>query len=227
MQCPVGGDCSGELVGLHPTVGDIVTQQDIAAQSGFWTPPASDGLTFYRCLVPGSCLAGTNDSKAVCAPGYGYTGIVRSVLLWGYPAYSTQHDIWWRALMHVRCMCCCRRRRPACGVCLPGFFEQFGKCVACPASNGASFGALFGIAVLLVVVAVLLFLMRTLLPVDVLKLGLSMLQVSATGHVVCHVSMARLDNSLVFAPMIVAHWILLCLARKAGVGVSVCGFLYV
>ena len=65
----------------------------------------------------------------------------------------------------------------ACSVCAPQYFEQFGKCVACPPSSGASAGALVGIATLLLVLCYAVFRVRSILPVDVLKLGVSMLQV--------------------------------------------------
>ena len=65
----------------------------------------------------------------------------------------------------------------ACSVCALGYYEQFGKCVLCPPSSGASVGTMFGISLLLAVLCGLLFFMRRLMPVDVLKLGLSMLQV--------------------------------------------------
>ena len=65
----------------------------------------------------------------------------------------------------------------ACSVCLDGYFEQFGRCVQCPATKGASVSVLllvvFGVSLALGVV----YTVRKLLPVDVLKLGLSMLQV--------------------------------------------------
>ena len=68
----------------------------------------------------------------------------------------------------------------SCGsICDVGYFEQFGKCVSCPPSSGASVGALLGISMLLIVLCIGIFLIRTLLPVDVLKLGLSMLQVGS------------------------------------------------
>ena len=70
----------------------------------------------------------------------------------------------------------------ACSVCGDGYFEQFGKCVACPTSSGASVGQLIGIALALLVLAGVAFWARKLLPVDVLKLGLSMLQVLIRGH---------------------------------------------
>ena len=66
---------------------------------------------------------------------------------------------------------------PRASLCVDGYFEQFGVCVACPASSSASSGQVAGIVLLLVAVCAVLFQLRTLLPVDVLKLGLSMLQV--------------------------------------------------
>ena len=65
----------------------------------------------------------------------------------------------------------------ACSLCQVGYFEQFGKCIRCPSTTGASVLEMLGIGALLVVVGTGMFLIRTLLPVDVIKLGLSMLQV--------------------------------------------------
>ena len=64
-------------------------------------------------------------------------------------------------------------------MCALGYFEQFGKCVACPTGSGANVGVLFGIVALLVGLCTALFFIRKLLPIDVLLLGLSMLQVRA------------------------------------------------
>ena len=71
----------------------------------------------------------------------------------------------------------------ACSVCADGFFEQFGKCVACPSQVSASVGELFGISSVLIIVCTVLYVMRRLLPVDVIKLGLSMLQVRCRSEV--------------------------------------------
>ena len=67
-------------------------------------------------------------------------------------------------------------------LCVTGYFEQFGQCVPCPSSSGASIGVVVGIALLLVAIGACLFRVRALLPVDVLKLGLSMLQVSTLPY---------------------------------------------
>ena len=76
-----------------------------------------------------------------------------------------------RCRVKFRCVCVCA------SLCVDGYFEQFGVCVKCPASSGSSAGVVVGIVLLLVAVGLALFRYRTLLPVDVLKLGLSMLQV--------------------------------------------------
>ena len=47
----------------------------------------------------------------------------------------------------------------------------------CPSSGGASIAAMLGILAVLIVACFVVFRYRALLPVDVLKLGLSMLQV--------------------------------------------------
>ena len=136
-----------------------------------WSPPNSDGLTFYACPILGACLPGVNGSRSACAIGYG------SIACRYYTGLTTQGNI-----------DLCRGERCAelflwCVVgtlgslCADGFFEQFGKCVACPSSHGASVAAMLGMLTLLVVACVVFFRIRHLLPVDVLKLGLSMVQV--------------------------------------------------
>jgi hypothetical protein len=55
------------------------------------------------------------------------------------------------------------------------------RCVACPKSTSASVGAMLGIAVTLLAVALLVFRIRTVLPVGVIKLGVSMFQIVASG----------------------------------------------
>jgi hypothetical protein len=59
-----------------------------------------------------------------------------------------------------------------CGWCLACM--QFGLCAPCPSSKSLSFLALFGVAIILVAFAVLAFKARHGLPVDVIKLGVSM-----------------------------------------------------
>ena len=66
-------------------------------------------------------------------------------------------------------------------MCAVGYFEQFGNCVVCPSASGASAGQLVGILLLLLALCGALFAVRALLPVDLLKLGLSMLQIIASA----------------------------------------------
>ena len=68
---------------------------------------------------------------------------------------------------------------------------QFGKCVACPPSAGASAGALAGISLLLIVLCLGVYRIRHLLPVDVFKLGLSMVQVCVFDEQLAGIKMLR------------------------------------
>ena len=70
----------------------------------------------------------------------------------------------------------------ACSLCVRGYFEQFGKCVACPSSTGSSVAALLGIVLVLIACGIMLWLMRSVLPIDVLKLGVSMVQIIASAN---------------------------------------------
>jgi hypothetical protein len=55
------------------------------------------------------------------------------------------------------------------------------RCVMCPADTGASVGAMLGIGAALAAVAFLIFRIRSILPVGLIKLGVSMLQIIASG----------------------------------------------
>jgi hypothetical protein len=70
----------------------------------------------------------------------------------------------------------------ACSVCALGYFEQFGKCVACPATQATSYVTLFGLSFVIIVVVGLLFKIRELLPLDVLKIGVSMAQIVGSAN---------------------------------------------
>ena len=55
------------------------------------------------------------------------------------------------------------------------------RCVLCPSSTGASVGAMLGIGAGLAVAGFILFRIRNILPVGVIKLGVSMFQIVASG----------------------------------------------
>ena len=195
VPCPVGGDCSGATVynaiaaatahasddgsGTNSTgnattssVTDsaasaqsnstvlvvtkvdfeasvVVTQDDIVAQPGFWASSQSTGLTYYPCPIAAACLQPQ------------------------LPA-SRHVDV---APVPYRAQCATGYYGIACSVCADGYYEQFGKCVACPPSSGASVAALAGISMVLVTLSLVVFVIRHILPVDIIKLGVSMLQV--------------------------------------------------
>ncbi len=56
-----------------------------------------------------------------------------------------------------------------------------GRCVACPKDKGASVVTLLGIAVALLAAAVIMFRIRNVLPVGLIKLGVSLFQIIASG----------------------------------------------
>jgi hypothetical protein len=70
----------------------------------------------------------------------------------------------------------------ACSLCAHDYFEQFGLCVACPKSNGASILAVVGLSLLLLSTSCALYTVRKLLPIDVIKLGVSMVQIIASAN---------------------------------------------
>jgi hypothetical protein len=81
-----------------------------------------------------------------------------------------------------RAVCATGYDHVACSLCAEGYFEQFGLCVACPKSSGTSVGALFGLSLLLIAICGVLYMARELLPIDVIKLGVSMVQIIASAN---------------------------------------------
>ncbi len=169
---PEGGDCS---------VAELTTQTDIVARQGYWAAPSSDGTLFYKCPIPEACLPGVNGSRSTCAPGYG--SLACSLCVEGYfeqVCSCCRCRCRWQTLVRSRVFVIHVSVPSTTTVCfLVRLSLQFGLCVQCPDSSGASAGAVVGIITLLVVVCGVLFALRAFLPVDVLKLGLSMLQVRA------------------------------------------------
>jgi hypothetical protein len=81
-----------------------------------------------------------------------------------------------------RAVCATGYDHVACGLCADGYFEQFGLCVACPKSSGTSIVALLGLVLLLIALCTGLYLVRDVLPIDVIKLGVSMVQIIASAN---------------------------------------------
>ncbi len=81
-----------------------------------------------------------------------------------------------------RAACATGYAHVACSLCDDGYFEQFGLCVPCPKSSGTSIGALFGLSLLFIAICGALYTVRKLLPIDVIKLGVSMVQIIASAN---------------------------------------------
>ena len=80
--CCVHGECSyGVMVPLSfgltmfGCIGRLqIVQATVVvslALTNRWSPPNSDGLTFYTCPIVDACLPGLNGSRSTCAIGYG------------------------------------------------------------------------------------------------------------------------------------------------------------
>jgi hypothetical protein len=76
-----------------------------------------------------------------------------------------------------RAVCATGYASVACSLCADGYFEQFGLCVACPKTSANSIGALIGLALLIIAAICALYALRELVPIDVIKLGVSMMQI--------------------------------------------------
>jgi hypothetical protein len=66
-------------------------------------------------------------------------------------------------------MCVCARGYASC------------SCVPCPKNRGASVGAMLGIGLALLLAAFVVFRIRNVLPVGLIKLGVSLFQIIASG----------------------------------------------
>ncbi len=82
----------------------------------------------------------------------------------------------------TRSRCAVGYAHVACSQCADGFFEQFGTCVACPSSSGSSVGVTVGLVVALSAALSIILLLRHILPVDVIKVGVSMVQIIASAN---------------------------------------------
>ena len=92
LLCPAGADCS------HPDA----TLHTVLARPGFWAPSvAGPRQSFFRCMVPRSCLGGA-------VSGTGSTVVSRCAVEFGYRSNST-----------------------LCAVCKPGFVRDGLKCAMC------------------------------------------------------------------------------------------------
>jgi hypothetical protein len=90
----------------------------------------------------------------------------------------------------VLCVCVCHAHCHHCCV------LQFGTCVQCPAARAASIGSTVGIVVGFIVVGTGLFLIRSLIPVDVVKVGLSMVQIVASGSTAYDIPSKQVSRGL-------------------------------
>ncbi len=166
---------------------------------------------FYRCFVEEACLPGDNGTASVCKEGYadkkcgvcadGFfeqvrAGVVfpdgvcaravraptwssvaaRAGLLPAFPLVSVAPRVHRMLLSSVLSPChpAPPPRRPP-----PG---QFGKCKKCGTNQAASVVFVVGIVIVLAVVAVIVVRIRHLLPIEVIKLGVSMFQILASAN---------------------------------------------
>jgi positive regulator of sigma E activity len=69
----------------------------------------------------------------------------------------------------------------ACTVCLDGWFEQFGKCSKCPADASGTAMLIFALGAALGIAGLVLWKIHKILPMDIIKVGISMMQVLASA----------------------------------------------
>ncbi len=143
-----------------------------------------DAITCLPCPSGGDCVPKTPTqrtsgivlkSEIVAQPGYWASQNSTSFVPCPLPSACLPGE------NGTRSTCARGYGHVACSVCADGYFEQFGVCVKCPASQGQSVGVLLGFVIMLSGIAFLVFLVRHLLPVDVIKLGVSLVQVLASA----------------------------------------------
>jgi hypothetical protein len=157
LPCPAGGDCAPPLHLSEAALAedaDVVLGASVVSRRGFWAAPTAQGSlaapTFYECPIKDACLPPPKRSLAT--------------------SNSTISD----ASVIAPTLCANGYQGIACSVCADGYFEQFGLCRQCPSSKHMSALAIVAAVVGVAVVVVLLFKARHGLPVDVIKLGVSM-----------------------------------------------------
>ena len=79
----------------------------------------------------------------------------------------------------TRSMCASGFQAIACSACAAGYFLQFQQCQRCPPTKGVSVAATIGVIACAVVLGYLLFRVRSVLPTDVIRIGLSTVQIFA------------------------------------------------
>jgi hypothetical protein len=82
----------------------------------------------------------------------------------------------------VRARCAVGYAHLVCSQCADDYFEQFGKCTRCPSSRGRSAGATIVIVLAIIAMSLVLFAFRSFVPVGVVKVGISMVQIIASAN---------------------------------------------
>lgn len=159
--------------------------------------PYSDGVTCVECPKGGDCSVSLADNdgvteswEIVAASGYwaSANGRVSNSVQSGTAApppvfYSCTQPLACQAGVNgTVSRCAPGYEGVACSVCENGWFEQFGRCSRCPSTSDGSVYRMVAGAVIVVVLFGLLFYIRALLPIDSLKVGLSLLQVIASAN---------------------------------------------
>jgi hypothetical protein len=142
-----------------------------------------DAIECRPCPAGGDCSPPTPTSVVTQAD------IVAQAGYWASPSSDGSRfyrcplpDACQRGVNGSRAVCAKGYAHVACSLCASNYFEQFGKCVLCPSSKGRSVGALVGISLLVIAMLAVLYLVRDVLPVNVLKLGVSMVQIIASAN---------------------------------------------
>jgi hypothetical protein len=171
---------------LGGRAGDIVSVQweyRRCRSNQFAVITNSDSIDCKACPSGGDCTP-SSLTDVVTQPR-----IVARVGFWASP--SSDGSRFYRCPIQGACVgggngsravCATGYAHVVCSLCADGYFEQFGRCVACPKSSGASIGALLGLSLLLITICSGLYLVRDLLPIDVIKLGVSMAQIIASAN---------------------------------------------
>jgi hypothetical protein len=136
-----------------------------------------------------ACPSGGNCSRASPSDVVTQANIVARVGYWASP--SSDGSRFYRCPILGACVgggngsraaCATGYDHVACSLCADGYFEQFGLCVPCPKSKSGSVGAVVGLSLMLIALCGGLYVVRNVLPIDVIKLGVSMMQIIASAN---------------------------------------------
>jgi hypothetical protein len=172
---------------LGGTFGDVAAYQwqHLLCESNQYSVLLRDSVTCVACPAGGDCTPRPKEGVSVVT----LSDVISRKGYWA--SQSSDGTSYYQCPLATACLpgangtrsvCATGYGHVACSVCVDGFFMQFGKCEPCPATPTASVGAIVAAIAGAAVLGGLVFLVRRLVPVETIKLGVSMVQIIAAAN---------------------------------------------